>query len=161
MWFAVGIGAIGVLVMVPGASPQVLTAPVAGVRAAADDGIPDEWKKRTSLRVLPHRPRQNDVVRIFVHCPPAANHAIIGSTAFTLKGSPRFYREVGLSLSDRGLGRRAVLISYYALRGHHEVELECVKATVDDKTRLRRTKLISRCDVPLFVRRFDVRRFFD
>ncbi|MFC7647151.1 hypothetical protein ACFQX6_46470 [Streptosporangium lutulentum] len=69
--------------------------------------IPPELKNVTSLRVLPWNPRQNNNVRIFVHCPPTSNHAIIGSTAFNLKGSRRIYREVGLGLSDRGLGRRS------------------------------------------------------
>ncbi|MEV0385530.1 hypothetical protein [Nonomuraea sp. NPDC050643] len=158
----VGIGVIAALVAgSPGASAAPARLEPARVQPVSGDTIPDAWKKRTSLRVLPEWPRQNDVVRIFVHCPTAANHAIIGSTAFGLKGSNRLYREVGLGLSDRGLGRRGVLISYYAKLGDHTVGLKCVKATVDHKTRISRSRLISRFDVPLRVRRFRVTQFFD
>ncbi|MER5318255.1 hypothetical protein [Streptosporangium roseum] len=127
---------------------------------SGSDG-PDGWKKRTSLRVLPQWPRQNNNVRILAHCPTTANHAVIGSTAFTLKGSTRLYREVGLGLSDRGLGRRAVSISYYALPGYHEVCMKCVKVTIDQKTRIRKIRVISRYSVPLQVRRFRIAQFFD
>nr|WP_055505780.1 hypothetical protein [Nonomuraea pusilla] len=118
------------------------------------------WKRVTSLRVVPRRPQQNDVVRIFVHCPTQANHAIIGSTAFTLKGSRRLYREVGLGLSKRGLGRKGVVISYYALPGYHPVLLRCVKATMRKVSRIRRTRVVGRAAAPLVVRPFRLRRFF-
>ncbi|GGO77598.1 hypothetical protein [Nonomuraea cavernae] len=147
-----GMALVAALAMGPAADAR--TAP-----ATSDDSPPKDWKKVTSLRVLPELPRQNDVVRIFVHCPTTANHAIIGSTAFALKGSRRFYREVGLGLSDRGLGRRAVIISYYTLLGDHDVRLKCVKVTINQKTRLRKIRLISRCTVPLTVRRFRLARF--
>ncbi|MFG3437664.1 hypothetical protein ACGF0J_10515 [Nonomuraea sp. NPDC047897] len=130
--------------------------PVPGGRG---DPPSDGWKQRTSLLVMPQHPRQNDVVRIFVHCPTAANHALIGSTAFRLKGSARLYREVGLGLSDRGLGRRSVGISYYAPLGHHVVHLTCVKVTIDKRTRVSHRKVISRYAVPLQVRRFSLKRF--
>ncbi|ACZ91615.1 hypothetical protein [Streptosporangium roseum] len=177
-----GMGAATVLMMGPGVAagvsptPQVSTAPAStappvstaptstaptsGASVTGGSG-PDGWKKRTSLRVLPQWPRQNNNVRILAHCPTAANHAIIGSTAFTLKGSTRLYREVGLGLSDRGLGRRAVSISYYALPGYHEVCMKCVKVTIDQKTRIRKIRVISRYSVPLQVRRFRIAQFFD
>ncbi|MGV9776691.1 hypothetical protein [Streptosporangium sp. NPDC003464] len=167
----IGLGVTAVLVMGPGlpatASPPspagigAVTPPPAGIGAITGDHIPAELKNRTSLRVLPEWPRQNNNVRIFVHCPPTANHAIIGSTAFTLKGSTRIYREVGLGLSDRGLGRRAVSISYYALPGYHDVCMKCVKVTIDEQTRIRKIRVISRYSVPLQVRRFDIGQFFD
>ncbi|NUW44417.1 hypothetical protein [Nonomuraea rhodomycinica] len=127
--------------------------------AASRGPLPKDWKKRTSLRILPQWPRQNDTVRVFVHCPTKANHALIGSTAFTLKGSWRIYREVGLGLSDRGLGRRGVGISYYAFPGDHLAHLKCVKVTIDEHTRLRKVRVISRFTVPLVVRPFRLRRF--
>ncbi|MFI6790786.1 hypothetical protein ACIBG4_26000 [Nonomuraea sp. NPDC050383] len=153
-----GMGAAAVLVM----SPATATAlPRPSVSTAAVRGpVPDDWKKRTSLRILPPWPRQNDEVRVFVHCPVKANHALIGSTAFTLKGSRRIYREVGLGLSDRGLGRRAVGISYYAFPGDHLAHLRCVKVTIDEHTRIRKVRLISRFTVPLVVRPFRLGRFF-
>ncbi|MEV6868854.1 hypothetical protein AB0M44_48790 [Streptosporangium subroseum] len=126
-----------------------------------NNGIPPALKKVTSLRVLPWNPRQNNNVRIFVHCPPVSNHAIIGSTAFNLKGSRRIYREVGLSLSNRGLGRRSAGISYFTLLGYHEVCLKCVKVTMNQQTRLRRIRVIGRDSVPLLVRRFRIEQFFD
>ncbi|MDP9848480.1 hypothetical protein [Streptosporangium lutulentum] len=123
--------------------------------------IPPELKNVTSLRVLPWNPRQNNNVRIFVHCPPTSNHAIIGSTAFNLKGSRRIYREVGLGLSDRGLGRRSAGISYFALLGDHEVCLTCVKVTMNQQTRLRKIRVTGRDSVPLLVRRFRFEQFFN
>ncbi|MEU8250254.1 hypothetical protein [Nonomuraea sp. NPDC048916] len=150
-----GMALVAALVMGPGQAAGARTDP-----PTTDDQPKDDWKKLTSLRVLPEWPRQNDVVRIFVHCPTEANHAIIGSTAFTLKGSWRLYREVGLGLSDRGLGRRSVIISYYALPGHHQVRMKCVKVTINHKTRIRKIRVISRCTVPLTVRRFSLSRFF-
>ncbi|MCK2217870.1 hypothetical protein MF672_029340 [Actinomadura sp. ATCC 31491] len=146
-------------------SAGAITALVIGQVAVAapafgGDHIPPAWKHRTSLRVVPDRPRQNDFVRLFVHCPPAANHAIVGSTAFALKGSRRLYREVGVSLSDRGLGRDAVSVSYYALPGDHDVLLRCVRVTMDHRTWIRKIKVVGRYAVPLRVRRFTVGRFF-
>jgi hypothetical protein len=123
--------------------------------------IPPELKYVTSLRVLPWNPHQNDNVRIFVHCPPTSNHALIGSTAFNLKGSRRIYREVGLGLSDRGLGRRSAGISYFVLPGDHEVCLTCVKVTMNQQTRIRKIRVTGRDSVPLFVRRFRIEQFFD
>ncbi|WP_345569552.1 hypothetical protein [Nonomuraea rosea] len=141
--------------------PAAATGAPAGVRTLAGDPIPDEWKNRTSLRILPGRPRQNNDVRLFAHCPEAANHVIIGSTAFNLKGSTRLYREVGESLSDRGLARRSVSISYFALPGPHQVLMKCVVVTMNQKTRIRKIKVISRYAVPLLVRRFRMAQFFD
>lgn len=126
-----------------------------------NNGIPPALKNVTSLRVLPWDPRQNNNVRILVHCPPVSNHAIIGSTAFNLKGSRRIYREVGLGLSDRGLGHRSASISYFALPGYHEVCLKCVKVTMNQQTRIRRIRVVGRDSVPLLVRRFRIEQFFD
>ncbi|MGN9783045.1 hypothetical protein ACTMTF_16555 [Nonomuraea sp. ZG12] len=149
-----GMALVAALAMGSGPAAEARTEP-----AATDDPPPKDWKKLTSLRVLPEAPRQNNIVRIFAHCPVTANHAIIGSTAFALKGSRRLYREVGLGLSDRGLGRRGAVISYYALLGHHEVRMTCVKVTIDPKTRFRKIREISRCTVPLTVRRFRLGQF--
>jgi hypothetical protein len=146
------VAALAALAMGPGPAAEART-------AVTDDPPPEDWKKLTSLRVLPEHPHQNDIVRIFAHCPVTANHAIIGSTAFALKGSRRLYREVGLGLSDRGLGRRAASISYYALLGHHEVRMTCVKVTIDPETRYRKIQVISRCTAPLTVRRFRLSQF--
>ncbi|MEU4833110.1 hypothetical protein [Streptosporangium sp. NPDC023615] len=154
------------------AGPAVATGVTAGIGVTAGtaatgssggggDTIPSALRNVTSLRVLPRRPRQAGHVRVFVHCPPASNHAIIGSTAFTLKGSRRLYREVGLGLSERGLGHRAVSISYSALPGRHGACLTCVKVTVDPGTRVRRIRVIGRDSAPLRVRRFGLRQFFD
>ncbi|MFF3439809.1 hypothetical protein [Streptosporangium sp. NPDC002721] len=123
--------------------------------------IPPWLKKVPSLRVLPLWPRQASHVRIFVHCPPKSNHALIGSTAFNLKGSRRIYREVGLGLSDRGLGHRAASISYYALPGFHEACLKCVKVTMNQQTRIRRIRVLGQDSTPLYVRRFSIWQFFD
>ncbi|MEW9553022.1 hypothetical protein [Nonomuraea sp. NPDC050783] len=144
-----------------GAMAALVIGQVTVALPARGDRVPAAWKHRTSLRVVPDRPRQNDFVRVFVHCPPAANHATVGSTAFTLKGSRRLYREVGVSLSDRGLGRAAVSISSYALPGDHEALLRCVEVTIDPRTRVRKVRVVGRCAVPLRVRRFTVARFFD
>ncbi|MFC4123089.1 hypothetical protein [Nonomuraea zeae] len=150
-----GIGMVAALV-VGLSAPAAATA----VRTTASGPSPDEWKKVTSLRILPDRPRQNNDVRLFIHCPTTANHVIIGSTAFNLMGSTRLYREVGESLSDRGLARRTVSISYYALPGHHQVHMKCVLVTMNKKTRIRKIKVISRCTVPIVVRRFRLAQFF-
>ncbi|MFD8532402.1 hypothetical protein ACFV0L_33805 [Streptosporangium canum] len=157
----IGLGVAAALVMGSGVPATASPPPPAGIGAVTGDHIPAELKNRTSLRVLPEWPRQNNNVRILAHCPPAANHAIIGSTAFTLKGSTRLYREVGLGLSNRGLGRRAVSISYYVLPGDHEVCMKCVKVTINQKTRIRKIRVISRYSVPLQVRRFRIAQFFD
>ncbi|MEU9833329.1 hypothetical protein AB0D67_17550 [Streptosporangium sp. NPDC048047] len=123
--------------------------------------IPRLLRKVPSLRVLPFDPRQASSVRIFVHCPKTANHALIGSTAFNLKGSRRIYREVGLGLSNRGLGHRAAQISYYALPGFHEVCLKCVKVTMNLRTRIRHIRVVGRDSAPLILRRFSIWQFFD
>ena len=123
--------------------------------------IPPWLKNVPSLRVVPMWPRQASHVRIFVHCPPKSNHALIGSTAFNLKGSRRLYREVGLGLSDRGLGHRAVSISYFALPGYHGACLTCVKVKMNQKTRIRRIKVLGRAFTPLYVRRFSIWQFFN
>ncbi|MGV9535261.1 hypothetical protein ACWDR9_16685 [Streptosporangium sandarakinum] len=122
--------------------------------------IPRLLRKVPSLRVLPFDPRQASHVRIFVHCPKTANHALIGSTAFNLKGSRRIYREVGLGLSNRGLGHRAASNSYYALPGFHEVCLKCVKVTMNLRTRIRHIRVVGRAAVPLIVRRFSIWQYF-
>ncbi|NJP94272.1 hypothetical protein HCN51_33365 [Nonomuraea sp. FMUSA5-5] len=139
------------------AAAAVLIAAQAGVAHA---GTPPPWRKLTSFFVLPSAPHQNDVVRVLLHCPDEANHAIVGSTAFMLKGSWRTYREVGLGLSERGFARDGVIISRYAPPGHHEVRMKCVKVTIDQHTHLRKVKVLSRASVPLFVREFRVRQYF-
>ncbi|MCP2347246.1 hypothetical protein [Nonomuraea roseoviolacea] len=153
-------GTVAVAVLLAGPATLAVL-PCRPAAAAASRGpLPKDWKKRTSLRILPQWPRQNDTVRVFVHCPTKANHALIGSTAFTLKGSWRIYREVGLGLSDRGLGRRGVGISYYAFPGDHLAHLKCVKVTINEHTRIRKVRVISRFTVPLVVRPFRLGRFF-
>ncbi|MGW0593617.1 hypothetical protein [Streptosporangium sp. NPDC002607] len=123
--------------------------------------IPKALKNVPSLRILPPWPRQASHVRIFVHCPPSSNHAIVGSTAFNLKGSNRLYREIGVGLSDRGLAHRAASISYFALPGPHGACLKCVKVTMNKQTRIRRIRVTGRASAPLFVRRFSIWQFFD
>ncbi|GAA2206535.1 hypothetical protein GCM10009850_019930 [Nonomuraea monospora] len=118
------------------------------------------WRKLTSFFVMPHAPHQNDFVRVLLHCPDDSNHAIVGSTAFMLKGSWRTYREVGIGLSGRGLGRDGVGISRYAPPGHHEVHLKCVKVTIDKATHLRKVKVLGRASASLFVREFRVKQYF-
>ncbi|MET9344886.1 hypothetical protein, partial [Nonomuraea sp. NPDC003804] len=76
----IGMGAVAVLVLGPSAAAEVVHAPSSGIRMSAGDPIPAALKNRTTFQVLPYRPRQSDTVRVFVHCPPAANQAIIGST---------------------------------------------------------------------------------
>jgi hypothetical protein len=151
-------GALAVAALLLGPVAPAEARPAEGT--GSGDSPSDAWKKRTSLLVMPQRPRQNNVVRILAHCPTTANHALIGSTAFRLKGSARMYREVGLGLSGRGFGRRSVSISYYAPRGHHIVRMTCVKVTIDKKTRVSRVKVISRYAVPLQVRKFRISQFF-
>lgn len=158
------IGVAATLMVGPGAPPVPVTTPTPTPTATATGGgstIPPALKKVPSLRVLPSEPRQSSHVRIFVHCPKKANHAIIGSTAFQLKGSRRIYREVGMGLSDRGLGHRAVSISYYALPGWHDAFLKCVKVTMNKKTRFSRTRVIGRDAIPLYVRRFSIWQYFE
>ncbi|MFF5110213.1 hypothetical protein [Streptosporangium sp. NPDC000509] len=123
--------------------------------------IPPWLKKVPSLRVVPTWPRQASSVRIFVHCPPNSNHAIIGSGAFNLKGSRRIYREVGLGLSNRGLGHRAASISRFVLPGSHGACLTCVKVTMNKQTGIRRIKVLGRASAPLYVRRFSIWQFFN
>ncbi|WP_169750180.1 hypothetical protein [Streptosporangium amethystogenes] len=123
--------------------------------------IPKELKNVPSLRVLPPWPRQASHVRIFVHCPSSSNHAIVGSTAFTLKGSSRLYREIGMGLSKRGLMHHSASISYYALPGPHGACLKCVKITMNKQTRIRRIRVTGRAFAPLYVRRFSIWQFFD
>ncbi|TYB69088.1 hypothetical protein FXF51_07480 [Nonomuraea sp. PA05] len=138
------------------AAAAVLTTVTA---APAHAGTPP-WRKLTSFFVMPHAPHQNDVVRVLLHCPEEANHAIVGSTAFTLKGSWRIYREVGLGLTGRGFARDGVIISRYAPPGHHDVHLKCVKVTIDKATHLRKVKVLSRASAPLLVREFHVKQYF-
>lgn len=97
---------------------------------------------------------------MLLHCPDDSNHAIVGSTAFPLKGSWRSYREVGVGLSERGFGRRGIIISRYAPPGHHEVHMKCVKVTIDKATHLRKVKVLGRASEPLFVREFRVKQYF-
>jgi hypothetical protein len=123
--------------------------------------IPKALKNVPSLRILPPWPRQASHVRIFVHCPPSSNHAIVGSTALNLKGSNRLYREIGVGLSNRGLAHRAASISYFALPGPHGACLKCVKVTMNKQTRIRRIRVTGRASAPLFVRRFSIWQFFD
>ncbi|MFD1535968.1 hypothetical protein [Nonomuraea guangzhouensis] len=156
------IGLAATLMMSPGA-PLTATAGVTTSPSSSDDGkgpIPKALKKVAWLRILPGNPRQASHVRIFVHCPKKANHAIIGSTAFQLKGSRRIYREVGMGFSDRGLGHRGVSISYYALPGWHKALLKCVKVTINKKTRISRTRVLGRDAIPLYVRRFSIWQYF-
>ncbi|MGP4101496.1 hypothetical protein [Nonomuraea sp. KM90] len=143
-------------------STVVTTGPAAAqvARGDDDDDSTPLWQKLTSFRVSPEVPHQNDVIRVLLHCPVEANHAIVGSTAFTLKGSWRIYREVGVGLSGRGFGRRGVIISRYAPPGDHEVRMKCVKVTIDKATGLRKVKLISRAAGPLTVRKFRIGQYF-
>ncbi|MEV0829229.1 hypothetical protein [Nonomuraea rubra] len=121
---------------------------------------PPPWRKLTSFFVTPYAPHQNDVIRVLLHCPDESNHAIVGSTAFPLKGSWLAYREVGVGLSGRGFGRRGIIISRYAPPGHHEVYMKCVKVTIDKATHLRKVKVLGRASAPLFVREFRVKQYF-
>ncbi|MEU4224606.1 hypothetical protein AB0F17_09945 [Nonomuraea sp. NPDC026600] len=162
------IGVAATLMVGPGTPAEQVTTPTATAGAttsppSSDDKgpIPKALKKVPSLRILPSHPRQASHVRVFVHCPKKANHAIIGSTAFQLKGSRRVYREVGMGFSDRGLGHRGVSISYYALPGWHKALLKCVKVTMNKKTRISRTRVIGRDAIPLYVRRFSIWQYFD
>jgi hypothetical protein len=95
-----------------------------------------------------------------MHCPDEANHAIVGSTAFTLKGSWRLFREVGVGLGEKGFGKAGIIISRYALPGHHTVLMKCVKVTADKVTGLRKVEVLSRSSAPLVVRVFRVHQFF-
>ncbi|MER7132104.1 hypothetical protein [Streptosporangium saharense] len=122
--------------------------------------LPAAWKDVTSLRVLPAWPRQRNDVRLMIHCPTGSNHATVGSTAFTLKGSRHVYREIGIGLSDRGIGRDAASISYYAFPGPHTVTLRCVKVKINHATRIKRVRVLSRVTVPMVVRRFNIAQFF-
>ncbi|WP_026214991.1 hypothetical protein [Nonomuraea coxensis] len=144
-----------------GAVAALLIGQVAVALPALADQIPPPWKHRTSLRVVPDDPQQNDFVRVFVHCPSPAEHATLTSTAFMLRSSWRPYREVGISLSNRGLGRKTVGISYFTPPGDYEVVLRCVQDKIDKKTRLKKLKLISWYVVPITVRPFRVAHFFD
>ncbi|MFC3979835.1 hypothetical protein [Streptosporangium jomthongense] len=141
----------------PGTSPTPSPSPSASWNPSK---LPAAWKNITSLRILPAWPRQRNDVRLMVHCPTGANHATVGSTAFALRASRHPYREIGLGLSDRGIGRDAVSISYYAPLGPHMVRLRCVKVKIDHETRIRRIRLISRVAAPVFVRRFNIAQFF-
>ncbi|NUT39625.1 MAG: hypothetical protein HOV86_06505 [Thermoactinospora sp.] len=136
------------------------TAPVTAAEAVTARGADPDWRKLTSFRVSPGAPHQNDVIRVLLHCPDEANHAIVGSTAFPLKGSWRIFREVGLGLGERGFAKAGVIISRYAPPGDHVVRMKCVNVVADEKTGLRKVKVISRSAVPLVVRPFRVRQFF-
>ncbi|MEV4800606.1 hypothetical protein AB0K18_11375 [Nonomuraea sp. NPDC049421] len=135
-------------------------------QAGEDDGTDDnddktpKWRKLTSFFVSPESPHQNDVIRVLLHCPDAADHAIVGSTAFPLKGSWRTFREVGVGLTGRNFGRRGVIISRYAPPGHHDVSMKCIKVRIDKKTKIRKVKVISRASASLFVRPFRIRQYF-
>ena len=154
----VGQGAPAEPVPTPAATTGVTPSPSS---PSDKNPIPKALRKVPSLRILPSRPRQGSHVRVFVHCPKKANHAIIGSTAFRLKGSRRIYREVGAGLTGRGLAHRSVSISSYALLGFHEALLKCVKVTINTKTRFSRTRVIGRDAIPLYVRRFSIWQYFD
>ncbi|MEV0616836.1 hypothetical protein AB0I81_26195 [Nonomuraea sp. NPDC050404] len=145
--------------IVPVLAVAVLVPALMSAPAVAGEWPPD-WRELTSFQVMPHAPHQNDVIRVLLHCPGDANHAIVGSTAFTLKGSWRPYREVGLGLSERGFARDGVIISRYAPPGHHKVRLKCVKVLIDKATRLRKVKVLSRAYAPLLVRDFRIRQYF-
>ncbi|MEU8362222.1 hypothetical protein AB0C27_40010 [Nonomuraea sp. NPDC048882] len=139
------------------------TATAAATAAATDDNDNDDepkWRKLTSFRISPEAPHQNDVLRVLLHCPVEANHAILGSTAFMLKGSWRRYREVGVGLTSRGFGRRAVIISRYAPPGDHVVRMKCVKVTIHKPSGLRKVKVLSRDALPLTVRHFHIGQYF-
>ncbi|MEV7008771.1 hypothetical protein [Streptosporangium sp. NPDC051022] len=156
-----GVARSGGVAPSPSSSPSPSPSPSSSSsKPLTASNIPPEWKNVTTLRVSPGSLRQRSEVRLFVHCPTNSNHATVGSTAFNLKGSRRLYREVGLGLSQRGIGIGAVVISYYALLGIHEVHLRCVQVKISHKTRLRRIRVLSSLSVPLLVRRFDIRQFF-
>ncbi|GAA1634399.1 hypothetical protein GCM10009733_034250 [Nonomuraea maheshkhaliensis] len=148
----------------PAAVP--LTAPPAAATATAtatstdDNDDEPKWRKLTSFRISPEAPHQNDVLRVLLHCPVEANHAILGSTAFMLKGSWRRYREVGVGLTSRGFGRRAVIISRYAPPGDHVVRMKCVKVSIHKPSGLRKVKVLSRAALPLTVRHFHIGQYF-
>ncbi|WP_237109578.1 hypothetical protein [Nonomuraea sp. MG754425] len=152
------------------AAPAVPVAPAASASPAASSSSGSSggsssqqqplWQKLTSFKVMPYSVHQNDVVRILVHCPVEANHAIVGSTAFTLKGSWRAYREVGLGLGGKGFGKKGVIISRFAWPGEHEVHMKCVKVTIDKVTHVRKVKLLSSASADLLVREFRIRQFF-
>jgi hypothetical protein len=152
---------------VPLAVISLTTSPAAATddsaaTAATDDSDDDQpkWRKLTSFRISPEAPHQNDVLRVLLHCPAEANHAILGSTAFMLKGSWRRYREVGVGLTSRGFGRRAVIISRYAPPGDHEVRMKCVKVSIHKPSGLRKVKVLSRAALPLVVREFHIGQYF-
>ncbi|MEU8397163.1 hypothetical protein AB0C28_18380 [Nonomuraea sp. NPDC048892] len=145
------------------ATTPTTTAATAAATAATDDNDNDDepkWRKLTSFRISPEAPHQNDVLRVLLHCPVEANHAILGSTAFMLKGSWRRYREVGVGLTSRGFGRRAVIISRYAPPGDHVVRMKCVKVTIHKPSGLRKVKVLSRDALPLTVRHFHIGQYF-
>ncbi|GAB2933294.1 hypothetical protein ACFMQL_05545 [Nonomuraea fastidiosa] len=138
----------------------------APVQAAEDDddgngdGKKPVWRTLTSFFVSPESPHQNDVIRVLLHCPDAASHAIVGSTAFPIKGSWRTFREVGVGLTGRNFGRRGIIISRFAPPGHHEVRMKCVKVRIDRKKGIRKVKVISRASASLTVRPFHIGQYF-
>jgi hypothetical protein len=138
------------------------TTPVTAAEAARggveETGPP--WQKLTSFLVRPQAPHQSDAIRVLLHCPIEANHAIVGSTAFPVKGSWRLFREVGVSLSGQGFGKAGIIISRFAPPGRHNVLMKCVKVTIDKATGLRKVKVLGRSSAPLVVREFRVRQFF-
>ncbi|MFI9595419.1 hypothetical protein [Nonomuraea sp. NPDC052265] len=139
---------------------SVPAGPAALAEAASGQDGDTSWKKLTSFRVSPAAPHQNDAIRLLVHCPTQANHAVVGSTAFPVKGSWRMFREVGIGLGGMGFGKKGVVISRFAPPGEHEVQLKCVKVTADWLTGLRKVKVLSRSSVPLVVRPFRLGQFF-
>ncbi|WP_185844897.1 hypothetical protein [Nonomuraea sp. WAC 01424] len=140
------------------ASAPADAAPFAEVASGQDDDT--SWQKLTSFRVSPDSPHQNDVIRILIHCPTQANHAVVGSTAFPIKGSWRMFREVGVGLGGLGFGKRGVVISRFAPPGEHEVRMKCVQVRADKLTGLRTVKVLSRSAVSLVVRPLRVGQFF-
>ena len=140
------------------AAAALAVAPVTAAEAAR--GTDPDWQNLTSFRVSPQAPHQNDVIRVLLHCPDEANHAIVGSTAFPIKGSWRIYREVGLGLGEKGFAKKGIVISRYAPPGRHVIRMKCVKVIADWPTGLRKVKVISRSAAPVVVRPFRLGQFF-
>ncbi|MFC5824589.1 hypothetical protein [Nonomuraea insulae] len=129
---------------------MVQALPAAAARAD-DESAPPPLSKLSSFRVMPRVLHQKDVLRVLMKCPVRANHAVIGSTAFTLKGSWRSFREVGVNLSNGGFGKHAIPISRFAEPGHHDVHIKCVKVTLDHATGFKKVKLLSRASTPILI----------
>jgi hypothetical protein len=123
--------------------------PAAAVRQ--DSGPPSPLRKLSSFRVLPRVLYQREVLRVLMKCPARANRGVVGSTAFTLKGSWRSFREVGVNLSDRGFGKHAISISRFAEPGHHDVHIKCVKVTIDHATGFKNVELLRRASTSILI----------